>query len=134
MTPQEALEHAVAFAGSMQALADHLGVTKGAVSQWKLDGRQVPAKHCAAIETLTKGTSRREDLRPDLFATKPAGALRTAPRRATDPEPPAAPARPFRQPPSSKNVMELQGLDGSRHHASVPVDGAAPADDAPDAP
>lgn len=68
MTPEESLENAITNAGSMQALADRLGVTKGAVSQWKLSGRQVPAKHCQAIEAMTGGTSRCEDLRPDVFA------------------------------------------------------------------
>lgn len=83
MTPAEALENAVTIAGSMQVLADCLGVTKGAVSQWKLQGRHVPAKHCLAIEELTRGTSRRADLRPDLFAAPP--------RFANTLEPPVAP-------------------------------------------
>jgi DNA-binding transcriptional regulator YdaS (Cro superfamily) len=50
----------------MQALAEKLGVTKGAVGQWKLPGRRVPAEHCPAIERLTEGAVRCEDLRPDV--------------------------------------------------------------------
>lgn len=50
----------------MQALADHLGVTKGAVGQWKLDGRRIPAEHCPVIERLVNGGVRCEDLRPDV--------------------------------------------------------------------
>ena len=111
MTPEEALENAIFRAGSMQALADHLGVTKGAVSQWKLDGRQVPAKHCPAIEALTGGTSRREDLRPDLFATP-------APRRATDPAP--APGHAGRQPPTTNCI-----LDTVSDRATVGIDARA---------
>lgn len=66
MTPDDALEKAVSQLGSMQALADKLGVTKGAVSQWKLDGRRVPAEHCPQIERLTAGEVRCEELRPDV--------------------------------------------------------------------
>lgn len=66
MTPEEAFEKAIAQIGSMQLLADHLGITKGAVSQWKLDGRRIPAEHCPLIERLTAGFVRCEDLRPDV--------------------------------------------------------------------
>lgn len=70
MTSEEALELAISITGSMQALADHLGITKGAVSQWKLPGRRIPIKHCRDIEVLTEGKVRREDLRPDVFGTR----------------------------------------------------------------
>lgn len=66
MTPQEALDKAVAKLGSMRALAEPLGVTKGAVSQWKLPGRHIPAEHCPSIEKLTEGDVRCEQLRPDV--------------------------------------------------------------------
>ncbi len=66
MTPEEAFEQALAQIGSMQLLADHLGITKGAVSQWKLEGRRIPAEHCPSIERLTNGAVRCEDLRPDV--------------------------------------------------------------------
>lgn len=90
MTPEEALDKAVARAGTMQILADQLGVTKGAVSQWKLDGRRIPAEHCPAIERLTNGDVRCEELRPDVdweYLRASQGDKRV-PRRSTDPEPP----------------------------------------------
>ncbi|WP_219116992.1 Cro/CI family transcriptional regulator [Janthinobacterium sp. UMAB-56] len=113
MTPEKALENAIALAGSMQALADHLGVTKGAVSQWKLPGRQIPAKHCRSIESMTGGTSRCVDLRPDLFAL----SLPAAPtHRATDLIP--IPGHAGRQLPSPSNILDtvperaVVGIDG----------------------
>jgi DNA-binding transcriptional regulator YdaS (Cro superfamily) len=66
MTSQEALDKVVSIVGSMQAVADHLGVTKGAVGQWKLQGRRVPAEHCPAIEKMVGGAVTCEELRPDV--------------------------------------------------------------------
>lgn len=66
MTSEEALDKAVAHIGSMQILADHLGITKGAVSQWKTEGRRIPAEHCPEIERLTDGAIRCEYLRSDV--------------------------------------------------------------------
>lgn len=108
MTPEQALENAILKAGSMQALGDHLGVTKGAVGQWKLAGRQVPAKHCRAIEVLTGGTSRCEDLRPDVFALK----LQHLDQRLSGDS-----GRAGRQLPSSTNI-----LDTVPGHSVVGVD------------
>ena len=113
MTPEKALENAIAFVGSMQALADHLGVTKGAVSQWKLPGRQIPAKHCRSIECLTGGTSRCADLRPDLYASSHPDSPT---RRATDLTP--VPGHAGRQLPSPSNILDtlpersVVGIDG----------------------
>jgi DNA-binding transcriptional regulator YdaS (Cro superfamily) len=66
MNSEAALDQASEIVGSMQALAEKLGVTKGAVGQWKLPGRRVPAEHCPAIERLTGGAVRCEVLRPDV--------------------------------------------------------------------
>jgi DNA-binding transcriptional regulator YdaS (Cro superfamily) len=44
-----------------------LGISKGAVSQWKAENRRVPAAHCLAIERATNGAVTRRDLRPDDF-------------------------------------------------------------------
>ena len=66
MTAEEALDQAAEIVGSMQTLGEKLGVTKGAVGQWKLPGRRVPAEHCPAIERLTSGAVRCEFLRPDV--------------------------------------------------------------------
>lgn len=59
------IDRAASIVGSQQKLADVLGVTKGAVWQWKGEGRQVPIEHCAAIEAATNGAVTRRDLRPD---------------------------------------------------------------------
>ena len=112
MTPEKALENAIALAGSMQALADHLGVTKGAVSQWKLPGRQIPAKHCRSIECLTGGASSCADLRPDLFASSLSSSVT---RRATDLTP--LPGHAGRHLPSPSNI-----LDTVPEHSVVGVD------------
>lgn len=50
---------------SLDRLGSLLGVTKGAVSQWKSPGRNVPVNHCVAIELLTKGQVSRRELRND---------------------------------------------------------------------
>lgn len=66
ITQERALLRAIRLAGSMQAMAVALGITRGAVFQWKLPGRKVPANHCPAIEKLTGGEIRCEMLRPDV--------------------------------------------------------------------
>ena len=59
------IDEAAKVLGSQVALAALLGVTKGAVNQWKAAGRQVPIEHCLSIERLTGGAVTRRDLRPD---------------------------------------------------------------------
>lgn len=59
------IDRAASVVGSATALAGLLGVTKGAVFQWKLAGRSTPEKHCVAIERITHGAVTRRDLRPD---------------------------------------------------------------------
>lgn len=59
------IDKAADIIGSQTALAAVLGVSKGAVSQWKDEDRRVPAAHCVAIEQQTKGAVTRRDLRPD---------------------------------------------------------------------
>ncbi|NVI06379.1 transcriptional regulator [Paraburkholderia youngii] len=56
---------AAATVGGYKALADILGVTKGAVHQWMSPGRQVPIEHCTPIEQATAGIVTRQMLRPD---------------------------------------------------------------------
>lgn len=60
------IDRAADVVGSQTALADALGVSKGAVSQWKEGGRRIPAEHCPLIEEMTKGAVRCEDMRPDI--------------------------------------------------------------------
>jgi DNA-binding transcriptional regulator YdaS (Cro superfamily) len=64
------MEHPIDVAakllGSQKALASALKVSTGAVSQWKEDGRKIPAEHCPAIERLTRGKVRCEQMRPDI--------------------------------------------------------------------
>lgn len=62
----EAIDRAAEILGSQTALADLLGVSKGAVSQWKDEGRRVPAEYCPLIERATNGQVRCEELRPDI--------------------------------------------------------------------
>ncbi|WP_186084872.1 transcriptional regulator [Burkholderia gladioli] len=57
------IARAAAIVGSATRLANSLGVTKAAVSQWKRLG--VPIHHCVAIERATDGAVTRRDLRPD---------------------------------------------------------------------
>ena len=65
MSTEHPIDRAAACVGSQAALAASIGVTKGAVSQWKFEGRQVPVEHCALIEQLTGGVVTRRDLRPE---------------------------------------------------------------------
>lgn len=47
-------------------LADRLGITQGAVWQWLAGRKPVSAESCIAIERVTEGEVRCEDLRPDI--------------------------------------------------------------------
>ncbi|MGA7781123.1 MAG: Cro/CI family transcriptional regulator [Paraburkholderia sp.] len=59
------IEIAAGIVGSYKALADILGVTKGAVHQWMAPDRRVPIEHCTPIEQATGGVVTRQMLRPD---------------------------------------------------------------------
>ncbi len=59
------IDKAADIIGSQTALAAVLGVSKGAVSQWKDENRRVPTTHCVAIERATQGAVTRQALRPD---------------------------------------------------------------------
>lgn len=60
------LEAAAKAVGTHLRLAKLLGVSKGALSQWKLPQRKVPAEYCGAIERITGGRVDCETLRPDV--------------------------------------------------------------------
>jgi DNA-binding transcriptional regulator YdaS (Cro superfamily) len=59
------LERAIEIVGGVSALARGLGVAASAPSMWKARGL-VPAERCPAIERLTAGVVRCEELRPDV--------------------------------------------------------------------
>ena len=59
-----AIKHACEILGSQKALAEALGVTSGAISQWA-DGR-ARFEHVIKIEMLTHGVVPCEELRPDV--------------------------------------------------------------------
>jgi DNA-binding transcriptional regulator YdaS (Cro superfamily) len=63
------IDKAARVIGSASALARLLGITKGAVSQYKDPDRQVKAEHCPIIERETRARGevvRCEELRPDV--------------------------------------------------------------------
>ena len=59
------IEIAAGIVGSYEALANQLGISKGAVHQWKSPDRKVPIEHCTRIEQITGGQVTRQMLRPD---------------------------------------------------------------------
>ena len=60
------IDRAARIVGTQAAIAKGLNVSKTAVSQWKDEGRRVPAEHCPLIERATKGLVTCEELRPDV--------------------------------------------------------------------
>lgn len=63
-TVQKPIERAIEIVGSAKKLAEILGVTSAAITQWK-DGR-VPAERCPEIERATQGRVLCEELRHDV--------------------------------------------------------------------
>ena len=53
---------------TLQAIGAELGVSKSAVSQWMMPNREVPIKHCASLEALSRGKVSRQQLRPNDWA------------------------------------------------------------------
>ena len=62
----EAIKTACEKVGGITAMANHLGITVGAVHQWTKGIKRVPVERCIAIEVLTQGEVRVEQLRPDI--------------------------------------------------------------------
>lgn len=58
-------EKIVYICGSQNALANKLGITRGAVTSWKKTG--IPAERCIQIEKMTGGKITRQEMRPDMF-------------------------------------------------------------------
>lgn len=90
MTPNEALDKAVSIIGSMQLVAELCDVTKGAVGQWKLEGRSVPAEHCPKLERATNRAVQCEQLNPDVdwayLRTQPEGPVESEARPCACPD------------------------------------------------
>lgn len=63
------LNEAISILGQKN-LANLLNVTSEAITNWK-PRNTVPAKHCLAIQTATKGVVTVYDLRPDVFGPNP---------------------------------------------------------------
>jgi DNA-binding transcriptional regulator YdaS (Cro superfamily) len=61
-----AIKTACEKVGGITAMANHLGITVGAVHQWTKGTKRVPAERCPVIEALTEGAVRVEELRPDV--------------------------------------------------------------------
>ena len=53
------LQRAISCVGTATKLAEILGISKGAISQW---GDEIPAEHCPSIEKATDGTVKCEEL------------------------------------------------------------------------
>lgn len=62
-TPESALAEAIRLCGSRTALAERVGVTRMAVSQWKI----VPPLRVLDVERAVAGQVTRYELRPDIY-------------------------------------------------------------------
>ncbi|WP_333839176.1 transcriptional regulator [Novosphingobium sp.] len=65
LTPFEALEAAIAAAGSQSELARRCGVSTTAVWKWAQSSKRLPAEHVLTVEAAT-GIPRHV-LRPDIY-------------------------------------------------------------------
>jgi DNA-binding transcriptional regulator YdaS (Cro superfamily) len=63
---QHPIDVAAWLLGGQAALASALGVSRGAVPQWKQSDRRIPAEYCPKVERLTDGKVTCEQLRPDI--------------------------------------------------------------------
>lgn len=68
----DGLTKAIEHFKTQRALAEALGVTDMAVTQWKKRG--VPPEVCLRIERATSGAVTRADLLPELFGEMPTQA------------------------------------------------------------
>jgi DNA-binding transcriptional regulator YdaS (Cro superfamily) len=59
------MEKVINYFGTQKKLADILGVTQMAISQWKKRG--IPIKRCVQIEQLSNGKIKREEIWADIF-------------------------------------------------------------------
>lgn len=64
-TPFEALEQALAIAGSQSELARVCGVQQPTVWKWLQSSKRIPAEHVLRVEAATRVP--RHHLRPDIY-------------------------------------------------------------------
>lgn len=64
--PMDALDHAIAIAGTQGALAKSLGIRSPSISEWRARGR-IPIERCRDIVRATHGAVSLSDLRPDIW-------------------------------------------------------------------
>ena len=62
----DALEKAIKHFGTGVELADRLGVSTSAITNWKARGA-VPPRMAKRIELVTDGAVKRKDLAPEVF-------------------------------------------------------------------
>jgi len=70
LTDQEIKRRAIELAGGRQALADALGITPQAITQWP----RIPAERLGDVSRATKHQMTPQQLRPDIFAGLPTQA------------------------------------------------------------
>jgi DNA-binding transcriptional regulator YdaS (Cro superfamily) len=64
----EALNEAIAILKEKGLrLTKELKITRGAIWQWKLEGREIPAEHCRKMQDLTDGRVTCERLNRKVF-------------------------------------------------------------------
>lgn len=61
----EELNRVIEFFGTATRLAEAIGVTKSAVSQWVIRGK-ISATMAREVERVTNGEFKKEELRPDI--------------------------------------------------------------------
>lgn len=66
MVSMQGLDKAIEVAGSVEKLADKLGLYQGAVSNWRMR-KQIPAERCHDIVRVTNGAVSLHELRPDIW-------------------------------------------------------------------
>lgn len=71
----EALDEAIAILKAKGLkLWKELGLSRGAIPQWKDDDREIPARHCLKIEALTDNRVTSARLNPKVFAVESTSA------------------------------------------------------------
>ena len=62
-----AITRACEALGTVSALAERLGISSQAISQWE----RVPAERVLQVEAATEGRVTRHELRPDIYPPEP---------------------------------------------------------------